>query len=213
MSQIDQMVIVIGPPKVGKTTHVRSLVIDHLTRHPTGIALVQDTNGDQFRDICATYDNTDQYRAAVAAAASEQKKIARGSAFRGFASSAMRRLAIEIGDKYNSADSVRVPIMLAYDETSMMESSGSTHIDREDLQMISTRRHKGIAPIFNCQHESTLTQAFFDVATDVIVFSQASSDRCAALEKKLGLQKSALARLIGAPKHVYAHWRQGEGLI
>src|SRR5258707_8644161 len=132
MTTLDQMAIVIGPPKHGKTTYVRGMVIDHLSTYPTGIALVQDTNGDQFPDICKTYDSTDQYRQAVVAAAGANQKLPRGSAFRGFSSNAIRELAIEIGEKYNSADAVFVPIMLVYDETSMMESSGSTHIDRSD---------------------------------------------------------------------------------
>jgi hypothetical protein len=212
-TQIDQMVIVIGPPKHGKTTLVRGLVIEHLTKYPEGIALVQDTNGDQFADICKTYDSVDEYRAAVLSSATTKTKLPRGSSFRGRCSSAIRDLAVEIGKAYNAADSVRVPIMLAYDEASMMESSGSTFVDADDMEMIAQRRHRGIAPIFNCQHSSILTDAFYGCATDVVLFGQPSADRAAKLEVKLGLAKGALTRMVGAPKFVYAHWKQGEGLV
>jgi hypothetical protein len=47
----------------------------------------------------------------------------------------------------------------------------------------------------------------------VIVFGQPSADRAAKLEVKLGLPKGALGKMIGAPKFMYAHWKQGEGLI
>lgn len=213
MSQLDQMVILVGPPKTGKTTYVRGLVIQHLVSNPTGIALVQDSNGDQFSDICATYNSVTEYRLAVANAARSNAPLARGAAFRGMESRAMTALAMEIGDHHNAALGVRVPIMLAFDESSMMESSGATWIDRSDLQLIATRRHKGIAPVFNCQRDGALTQAFFDMSTDCIVFSQNGSDGARSLEKKLGLPKGSLERLIGAPKFVYAHWKQGEGLV
>ncbi len=213
MSSLDQMTIVIGPPKVGKTTYVRQLVVEHLTKYPSGIALVHDSNGDQFRDICAPYDNVAAYRDAVAAAAESGNKLPRGSAFLGFDSSAIRSLAVEIGTKYNAADVVQVPILLVFDETSMMESSGSTWIDRDDLRMVATRRHLGIAPVYNCQREAALTQAFFDVSTDVLVFSQNSIDAALAIEKKIGLAKGSLAKCVGASKFLYAHWHQGAGLV
>ena len=79
--------------------------------------------------------------------------------------------------------------------------------------MISQRRHRGIAPVYNCQHGAILTDAFYGCATDVVILSQPSIDRALLLEKKLGLGKGSLGKMIGAPKFMYAHWRQGEGLV
>lgn len=212
-TELDQMVIVIGPPKAGKTTIVRQLVVAHLMEHPSGIALVHDSNGDQFRDICAVYDSTGAYRTASQAAAVDGKPFPRGAAFTGMESSAIRDLAVEIARQHNAADNVKVPIMLAYDETAVMDTSGSTWIDRDDREVGATRRHKGIAPVFNLQSESDLAQPFFRVATDVLIFGQTSIDAVGSLEKKLGLAKGALARTLGMPRFMYAHWKQGEGLV
>lgn len=213
MSELDQATITIGPPKCGKTTIVRGLVREHLIRHKTGIALVHDVN-HQFKDLCALYETVAQWRAARAIAVEAQQPFPRGAAFTAFGeASAVSRLAMELGAEHNSSGDVRMPIFLAYDETSMMEDSGSTHIGQLDLQIATTRRHLGIAPAYNTQRQAALTQAFFEAATDVFVFRQSSEESVRAIEKKIGLQRGALLKLLTADNFRYAHWQAGRGLV
>ena len=209
--ELDQAVIVIGPPKHGKTTIGRELVKAHLEKYPTGIALVHDTNR-QFTDLCRWTGSVAACRANVTAARREKKPIARGWAFGG-ESTPVSELAAELGQLHNRADDVRVPILLVYDETSMMESSGSTHIAQIDLRINANRRHWGIAPVYNLQRPTALTEAFYTMSTDVYVFAQPSERRTRVLEEYLGLADGRLARLVGAGKYTHAHWRQGEGLV
>lgn len=212
MTEVDQSYIIVGPPKSGKTTLVRQLCIDHLERYPSGIALVHDVNR-QFRDICVHYETVDQYRAASRSAALTGQPFARGAAFGCFDAAPIAELALELGRSHNDAQDVRIPIFLAYDETSMLESSGSTHVGRRDLQLSTTRRHLGISLAYNLQRQGALMQAFYGNATDVAVFTQSNEDDVRELERKLGLQKGALQRCIAAERFTFAHWKQGRGLV
>ena len=210
--EVDQSYIVVGAPKSGKTTLVRTLVIDHLERYPSGVALVHDVN-HQFRDICQMYETVDEYRVASRAAALSGALFPRGAAFGCFEAAPISELAFELGRVHNDALDVRVPIFLAYDETSMMESSGSTHVGRRDLQLSTMRRHLGISLAFNLQRQGALMQSFYSNATDVVVFAQSNEDDVRELEKKLGLPRATLQRCIAAERFAYAHWKQGRGLV
>lgn len=211
--ELDQAVITIGPPKCGKTTIQRELVKAHLVKYPEGIALVHDVN-HQFHDLCRSYGSVQEWRAAREQAASSRQPFARGAAFTGFSEAkSVAALAMELGSRWNSSTSVTVPIFLGYDESAMMEDSGSTYIGQLDLQVAVTRRHRGIAPAYNTQRQAALMQAFFDAATDVFIFRQSSDDSIRAIEKKLGLNKGTLQQLASFGNFRYVHWQAGRGLV
>lgn len=209
--ELDYEAILIGPPKHGKTTIVRELVLEHLRTYATGLALVHDTNR-QYLDICACYESVGEFRAAAAAAGASGTPLARGASIGGD-STPIAELAWELGGIHNRDDRVAIPIMLAYDETSMMDSSGSTFITKIDLQINANRRHRGIAPVYNVQRLTALTEAFYDMTTDVYVFAQHKRRRVRQIEDQLGLEDGTLNVLLGAQKFVHVHWKQGEGLV
>lgn len=204
--------IIIGPPQHGKSTVVRGIVMEHLRAHPNGIALVHDKNR-QFRKICARYETIAEYRAASAKAVAEKSTTFPHGASFGCSSTEVAQLAYDIGREHNDMDNVRVPIVLANDETSLMETSGPTHIAKIDLEINANRAHLGICPIYNVQRPTALTEAFYSMATDVIIFSQPSPRRTATLEELLGLRDGTLDEIVGWPKYKHKHWKQGEGLV
>ena len=211
MAELDAQTLVIGPPKHGKTSILHDVCERHLTSYPTGVALVHDVNR-QFVDLCARYENVADYRGKANKAALAGEPFPRGASF-GCDTSEIAELALELGVLHNEDTRVTVPILLIYDETSLMETSGSTWVSKLDLKIIANRRHRGIHPAYNLQRHAGLMDAFFELATDVCILSQVSDENTRALEKKIGMKPGALARLVGAPKYTYVHWRQGEGCV
>jgi hypothetical protein len=209
-TKFDFAAVIIGPPRHGKTTVARELVKQHLAQYPTGYAVVHDPHRD-FRDLCATYDDADAWYRALAAAPSD-KPFPRGASVGGSADR-MRELAVSIGRARNHADNVRVPILIVYDESSLMGTSGATHISQGDVELLSNRAHWGIGAVYNVQRPTALTEAFYSMATDVYVFALPSSRRTQVLEEYLGLPEHALDDLVGAQKYKFRHWRSGEGLV
>lgn len=211
MTELDQATIVVGLPKHGKTTIARKEAHAHLQTFPSGLVLAHDKHEQLVPDLTRSYASADEWRKAYAAAAAAKQPFARGASFRGD-STEVARLAIELGERHNSAKNVRVPIKLIFDESSLMETSGATWMDKLDFQVFANRRHWGLAPFLNVQRQASLTAAFFEQATDVYVFAQ-TEENARELERKLSLPKGALQAIVNAPKFRYLHWRQGEGLV
>lgn len=204
-------VVIVGPAEFGKTTAARSEVAAFLKDHPSGLVLAHDCNV-QFKDYCATYEDITTWKRAAAAAAAEKRPMPRGVSVGGNAVE-LTREAIAIGKRFNSADNTRVPILLVYDESSLMTSSGSSYMGTEDVQLLSNRRHWGIGPVYNVQYPTALTRAFYERATAVYVFSQTSEKSTTTLEEYLGLREGALAEMIQAPPYKYKLWRRKIGLV
>ncbi len=210
-SEFNKAVVIVGPPQYGKTTIARTEAIEHLAKHPKGLVLAHDPNR-QFRDFCAVYETAAEWRAAMTRAASKGTPFARGASIGG-SSAELTKVAIELGRRWNTADRVRVPIFLVYDESSLLEGSGSSHIGQQETQLLSNRRHWGIAPLYNVQRPTALTEAFYSMATDVYVLAQPGEGRTKVIEDYLGLRAGSLSHLVGARKFCFSHWRAGEGLV
>jgi len=207
----NKAVVIVGPPQYGKTTIARAEAVAHLRAHPTGLVLAHDPNR-QFRDFCAVFEDAAEWRRKAGEAASKRRPFPRGASIGGSAAE-LTRVAVEIGRARNQAGAVRVPIFLVYDESSLMETSGSSFMGKEETQLLSNRRHWGIAPLYNVQRPTALTEAFYSMATDVYVLAQPSETRTEKLEEYLGLARGSMRSLVGAQKFRYLHWRAGEGLV
>ena len=206
--QLNSAVICCGPAEYGKTSIARKGALDHLTTYPTGIVLAHDRHRQLVKSgMTKLYDTVQQWRDERA----KNPTAPRGASFR-CAWSEVAKLAIELGEKHNTDDNVKLPIKLIGDETSLMNTSGPTHMDSLDFQIFADRRHWGIAIQLNVQRQSSLMVAFYDQATDVIIFSQGEED-ARDLEKKLSLRKGELAPVVMAPPFHYLHWKRGQGIV
>lgn len=202
--------LVIGPPQYGKTTVLRELVIEHLRTHPTGLALVHDPNR-QLRDVCAVYEDAAHWKRAFDDHLRSGKPFPRGASIGGEADE-IRNEAIALGKARNTADNVRIPILLGFDESSLLDSSGSTHMGKQDRALLSNRRHWGIGPIYNAQTVTGLDAGFFALATLVIVLSQTTERETEKLEQRIGVPPGATLGLVMAPPYRFIRWERGKGL-
>ena len=207
----NKSIVIVGPSGYGKTTAARAEVAAHLQEFEHGLVFVHDCN-IQFRDYCAVYTDVAAWKAAAAAAAAKGTPMPRGASIAGDAEELTREV-IELGKRFNTAERTRVPIFLAYDESSLMETSGSTYMGKLDVKLQSMRRHWGIGLLYNVQEVGALTRGFYGRATKVIAFSQPSELDTDKLELALGLPAGALRALVRAPKHHYAVWERDKGLV
>ncbi len=211
--RIDIAYALCGLPKFGKTTVARKLVDDFLKTYPTGRVFVQDVHRN-YLDYCTMYETVDAWRAAFAAAEKAKKSIPRGAAFGvDVDASKITELVISLGKHWNRGDVLRVPIMAVYDESSAMDTSGPTHMDKLDTLLFSNRSHWGIVPLYNAQRPGALMEGMWAQCTDVFIFGQPSQKWTRRMEENLGLAEGTLDKLIAAPKHFYLHWRSGEGIV
>lgn len=206
-------VIIVGLPGDGKTTVVKRIIANHLRTTP-GIVLAHDPLA-QFTSVgCRHYASVAAYRAAAAAAARDKAPMPRGAAIGGDTSDDVTELAMELGERLNTADRVRVPILVPYDEGSLREGSGSTWMGKVDRRFLALRRHRGVGPVFNVQDVAMLTQGFYRMATDVVLF-QLPSDRARDLDEKLYLERGTLERagVTRLPHHYYLRVRPRVGVV
>ena len=217
-TDIDHLALVIGLPKSGKTTVMRREVHDHLRDYSSGIAIVHDTQM-QFRDLCASYETADDYRAAARLARSKGTPLPRGIAITGVDSAQVTELAMELGRAHNLGRDIKpLPIYAAFDETSTMSATQASWVDGRDWTMMVTRRHLCISLGFNLQDVTNLPPKVFAMATDVYIMRIPGPRAARMLEERLGLPPSYLDGLIAppvgrCPQFVAAHWKQGVGLV
>lgn len=205
---------IIGPPEYGKTSILRKLVRRHLTELPTGIVLIHDPVAQFAKDGCAFYRDANAYRAAAAAALKAKKPMPRGASLGGSAEE-LTRLALSLGERAgNTQDHVRVPILLGFDEASLRDGSGSTWMGKDDNELLSTRRHRGVGIVMNIQDTGQLTERFFRMSTDNYVLAQ-TTESATKLEKALMLERGTLLRagVTQLPIHQYLHVRLRVGVV
>jgi len=210
-TSLNKVVIVVGPREYGKTTIARCEVARHLREHENGLVFAHDVNV-QFKDFCAVFDDIHAWKRAAAAAAAEKKQMPRAVSVAGNALDVTREVS-ELGKRFNKADNTRLPIFLAYDETSSMTSSGASFMGPLDTELLSQCRHWGIAPLYNVQKPQALMSGFYERATDVYILSQANAKCTAFLEENLCLAPGALDDMIHAPPFRLKVWRYKEGLV
>jgi hypothetical protein len=204
--------IIVGPPGCGKTTLAAALGRKHLAGGDNHVLFVHDPVQQFAKHGCQVYADAAAWRAAAAAAAAEQTPMPRGASLGGNDEDVLR-LVLDIGERVNRADHVRVRMFFIRDEGSL-GSSGPTHMARLDNEAMAIRRHRGIAFVFNLQDPNQLTERFYRQSTDVWLFRQ-TSDRAAKLDNLLLLERGELARagVTRLPPHHYIHVRLGEGIV
>jgi len=211
--------IVIGAPESGKSTVLRMWAKQFLTNYSTGIAIVHDTQA-QFGDLGTSYQSADEYREAMRRAARDRVEVERLAAIWGFDSDPVAQLAYNLCELHNHRrPTVRVPVLLEWDETSVLAKTSASYVARMDKEMITTRRHLGLQLAYNMQNSSGLPSWMFEIVTDVVIFRLSSDSSARDLEEKLAIPKRRLDWLIDSrPERVcdpfrYAHWRRGAGFV
>lgn len=204
---------VVGPPEYGKTTIAAMIARRHLETMPTGILFVHDPVAQFAKHGCAYYATVDAWRVAAREASTKKTALPRGASIGGDASE-VTALALELGEKMNRADAVRVPILLVYDEASLMDTSGSTYMGKLDNTLIATRRHRGVGLVFNLQDPGQLTSRFFRMGTDYYLLAQ-TSRAAAQLDERLYLEPGTMlaAGVTRLEMHQYLHVRQRVGVV
>lgn len=208
MSKVNYFALVVGPPGYGKSSLCAELALDRL--RAGSFVLVQDVNRE-FGRLCTPYPTTQDYLTAVSAAAAEQKPITRGAALAcANGADELLELARSLGEQWNQAHGeTRAPICVVINEATGFEESGSTFLGRLQNIVLNQRRHLGLELVYCLQRPSMLPQPVYDVATDVFMFCQSSSDRVRTLEKNLGCESGSLEILLSLPRHKFLHWTDG----
>lgn len=209
MSGMNYQGIVVGPPAAGKSTLVASVLRSHLDN---GAWVFAHDPNHQFQSLCAKYKNAGAWKVAAAKAAADDAPMPRGALFYDCAAEEVSSLAVELGERHNRVGAVRFPMVVAFDEGSLLDDSGQSHVGKEDGRLMATRRHKGVGLVWNVQSPTMLMRRFWELSTDAYLFRQ-PTDRVRTLEQLLGLNPGELAGLPSLPAYRYYHWQAGKGLV
>jgi hypothetical protein len=101
-----------------------------------------------------------------------------------------------------------------YDEATLLESSGPTHMGLADRQALALRRHWGIGWLYNLQHTSQLTSAFFRNCTDLYLFRQVTKS-CRLLDESMSLEPGTIEKsgVLALDKYRYVHVQPVVGIV
>lgn len=166
MSGYNFAAVLIGDAECGKTTLARSLVYAFLVERRSGVVLAHDPAG-QFAGAGGALADAEEARARIREAQRARTAMSRVISCGGDARE-VTRLALELG-AVNRADRVVRPILVVYDEASML-SSGRTHIDKVEEQALAIRRHRGVGSITCAQQATQLAAPYLYFATEVRLF-------------------------------------------
>jgi hypothetical protein len=212
--KVNYFALLVGPPEHGKTSLAAELALERLRAGRW--VLCQDQNRELAR-LCSHYDSAGAFLARVARAAESGERVPAGAAFPcagdGGADEVLE-LAAQLGEQWNrAAGGTREPICVVINEASSFDGAGSTFLGKLQNVVLNQRRHLGLELVYCLTRPSMLPRAVYDVATDVYLFFQPSSDRVRTLESNLGLERGELDPLLSLAPHQYMHWqpRRGDG--
>ncbi len=215
MNAVNYMAIVAGVPETGKSSLVATQARAWLEAGEW--VFFHDPNGQfslpEFGSLAAYYASADAWRSAAAAAAASGKPMPRAASIGG-ASSDLVALVDELGQKHNNQFRVRLPMRLVVDEASLLDKSGSSHMSREDNELISNRRHRGVGISINTQRVKQLPAPFYQTATDVYAFVGLPRSAIDHLVEMLNIRDpSTLDALDAEPSHEFLHIKPGRGVV
>lgn len=207
----DSFELVVGPPKSGKSSLCKRLLLERLERGRW--CFVQDS-AREFEDVCVPYATAAAWTAA-AAAATPERPLPRAAAVACFdGADELVELVFSLGDRWNrSFGACRAPICLALNESTELGETGSTYLGKLQSRLVSQRRHLGIEVLYCLQWSTQLPRQVYAVATRVYLFRQTRADSIADLELKLNLERGSLGLLATLPPHRFVTWEQGKGLV
>lgn len=202
--------VVVGSAGCGKTTLARALIAKFVAEKPNGIVLASDPVRQYVKDGATYYDDANAWRAAMMQAAREKKPVARVSSIGGRPQE-VTELAIEIGQRAgNSADDVRVPILMPHDESSL--ANERTFVSSQVNQLQATRRHLGVGILYLTQQPGQLNQAYFNAATNIYLF-RVRRGHLKRLADLADVEEFEIAHATELPNFAYIEIQQGLGVV
>jgi hypothetical protein len=206
----DTCELVIGPPKVGKTSVQYELAEADLV---AGEWLFAHDPNAQFGGLCARYETLDEWGRKAAEAFRAGKPFPRGASIGDPRSrwvlgeesgEGLIPFVYALGKRLNHVNRVRMPLTLVTDEVSLLgDESGPSYMSRALDQLINNRRHRGVRLRFNLQRPTQLPIGLWDVVTRVYLFACAQPSRVRALEERLHLADGTLEPLLTLQNHRY----------
>lgn len=204
-SGVDFQALIIGPPKVGKSTLQRAIAARwaaagaHVLAHDP--CRDWQSKGAQVVRSAHAYE--------LALRAGQVPSVASCQ----FPWGELCSLVGRLGDALNSESRVQFPLFVAVDEGSLLGTSGATWQGADDSQLTAMRRHRGLALCWNVQRPTMLTEAFYGLCTDVYAFRVVSPRQISVLEERCGVRPGSLSFLAALPNYRYVHMRIGEGIV
>lgn len=199
--------LIFAAPGFGKTSIAIEIADTFLAK---GVKVFAHDPNKMFRGRAAEYASVAEYDARVIAAEKKEERIPACSSFNCPAAE-VRDLVVRLGRKHNDMDRVKVPMLMIFDEGSLVDS-GSTYISKEDQALLANRRHLGVGVLFLLQRTAMLTKAFRDFATDLYVMNQPVED-LEPVEKSLRLPAGSLRDIAALSKHRYVHAQIEHGVV
>lgn len=198
--------ITVALPEYGKSSIAAAIIAKKLRE---GRWVFAHDRNRQFNPVTRCYASAGEWRNAARAAAERNEPMPRGASMTGKWSE-VAALVEELGRRHNSVNAVHMPMLLVADESSLMDTSGATFVDKSDQEVMANRRHLGVELLFNVQTKTMLTEKFWTQATDVYLMAQ-PEHRLRELEKACHLRLGSLGVLLNLPPHRYVHVRPGRG--
>ena len=177
---------IIGPAGSGKTMIAKRYVQEQLAR---GVWVFVHDPGCQFvTSGCIAYPSFAAWQEAARASQKGGRPLPRGASIQARTPSEIVEGCRELGERHNRSRVGRggpppFPMLLVIDESTLLDTSGSTWVGKSDAEVMANRRHFGIGIVMLQQHPGQLPAPVYRQATDLILFNSSDTKSLEKIEE------------------------------